>query len=206
MLTKILDVLMAIGKYIIENVGAIATLAGVAIAFYGLKSWKREYRFKRDSELLEEAMILFYQAEHAIADFRNGYILVAELKDFEFSPKLEEIYFENNYKYTYTFKKRFDEKQDIFNRLEAIELRFRARFGEESITAFSAMKKKVCELSDAFNMYSQIRKDKDRIAEIEKIIFKDYNKLLEEGDVFGDAVNKIVKDFEIFCRRRLEGI
>ena len=96
-----LDVLIAIGKHVIENAVAIATLSGVAIAFYVLESWKREYRFKRNSELLEDAKVLFYEAEHAIAYLRNGFIFTDELKDFEFPLELEDDYSKEKYKYTY---------------------------------------------------------------------------------------------------------
>jgi len=203
MLTMILNVLMAIVKHVIENAGAIATLAGVAIAFYGLESWKREYRFKRNSELLEEALVLFYQAEHAIAHLRNGFILSSELQNFEFPPELEDGYSKEKYKYTHTIQKRFDEKQHIFDKLYAIELRFRARFGEGSITTFNSMKEKVKELLLAANMYSIKNLSKEKISEIQKIIWKDYNKLSKEGDVFGDAIDKIVEDFDKLCRQKL---
>ena len=65
----ILDILIATGAYIIDNAAAIATLAGVAMALYGLNHWKREYRFKRNSELLEEA---FVKAKDTASGFENG--------------------------------------------------------------------------------------------------------------------------------------
>ncbi len=203
-LTMSLDVLMAIGKYIIENAGAIAALVGVVIAFYGLETWKREYRFKRNSELLEEALVLFYQAEHAIAYLRNIFIVSNELQDFEFPSELEDGYSKEKYKYTYTIRRRFDEKQSIFNKLYAIELRFRARFGIESITAFNSMRDKVKELLITASRYSIKGLDKEEIVEIQKIIWKDYNIQFKDGDTFGDAINKIVEDFDKLCRSKIK--
>lgn len=198
-----LGVLIAIGQHVIENAGAIATLAGVAIAFYGLETWKREYRFKRNSELLEEALVLFYQAEHAIAYMRSGSIFSDELQDFEFPSELEDGYSKEKYKYTYTIRKHFDEKQYIFNKLYAIELRFRARFGKESITAFTSMKEKVKELLLAASRYSIKDLNKEEISEIQKTIWKDYYSKSKEGDTFGDAISKIVEDFDKLCRDKI---
>lgn len=199
-----LNVLITIGQHVFENAGAIAILAGVAIAFYGLETWKREYRFKRNSELLEDAKVLFYEAEHAIAYLRNGFIFTDELKDFEFPLELEDDYSKEKYKYTYNIQKRFDEKQYIFNKLYAIELRFRARFGESSITSFSSMKEKVKELLLAANRYSIKGLNKEEIIEIQKIIWKDYYSKSKEGDTFGDAISKIVEDFDKLCRDKIK--
>ena len=197
------DILMATGAYIIDNAGAIATLAGVAMALYGLNHWKREYRFKRNSELLEEALVLFYQAEHAIDYLRNGVIFSDDLNDFKFPSELEDGYSKEKYKYTYTIQKRFDEKQHIFNKLYAIELRVRARFGDELIDAFSLIRTKVKELLLAARQYSikglQIKERSD----IQKIIWKGYKET--GGEVsFENKIRKIVEDFDKLCRDKMQ--
>jgi hypothetical protein len=199
-----LDILITIVKYVIENGVAIASLAGVAIAVYEVESWKREYTFKRNSELLEDAKYLFYQAEHAITYLRNGFILSHELQGFEFPPELEDGYSKELYKYTYTIRKRFDEKQHIFDKLDAIEPRFRARFGNESITPFGSMKEKVKELLLAASGYSMKGLNKEEVSKIRRIIWKDYNSQFEEGDTFGDAISKIIEDFDKLCRDKIK--
>lgn len=198
-----LGILIAVVKYIVENAGAIATLAGVAIAYSGLRMWKREYTFKRNSELIEDAKVLFYQAEHAITYLRNGFILSHELQDFEFPPELEDGYSKELYKYTHTIRKRFDEKQHIFDKLDAIEPRFRARFGNESITPFDSMKEKVKELLLAASGYSMKGLNKEEFSKIRRIIWKDYNIQFADGDVFGNAISKIVEDFDKLCRDKM---
>ena len=199
-----LDILIAIVKYVIENGVAIASLAGVAIAVYEVESWKREYTFKRNSELLEDAKVLFYEAENAISFLRCGYILDSDLHDFKFPPEMDEGYVKEKYKYTYTIQKHFDEKLHIFNKLYAIELRFRARFGENSIMAFSAMREKVKELLLAANRYSIKGLNKDENIAIQKIIWKGYNLALKEGDTFGEAISKIIEDFDKLCRDKIK--
>jgi len=199
----ILDIFIAAGAYIIDNAGAIATLTGVAMALYGLNHWKREYRFKRNSELLEEALVLFYQAEHAIGYLRNGFILSNELKDFEFPTELEEGYSKEKYKYTYSILKRFDEKQHIFDKLYAIELRVRARFGDELIEAFNLIRTKIKELLLAAREYSIKGLKREKISKIQKTIWKDYRKSGED-DSFGNDINKIVEDFDKLCRDKMQ--
>lgn len=198
-----MDLLTAISE-ILRALVAIATLAGVVVAFYALKTWRREYTFKRNSELLEEALVLFYQAEHAIAYFRNGFIFTNELADFEFPPDLAEGYSKEQYKYTYTIQRRFNEKQDVFDKLYAMELRFRARFGNESITAFACMKERVKELLLAAGQYSLKGMKKEEILEIERTIWKDYSRASKEGDTFGDAISKVVQEFESLCRKKMQ--
>lgn len=195
---------MATGRHILENAGGFLNLVAVIIALLALNTWKREYKFKRDSELLEEALILFYQAEHAIVYLRDGFIFSDELQDFEFPPELEDDYSKEKYKYTHTIRKRFDEKQHIFDKLYAIEFRFRARFGYESIAEFSSMKKSVKELLLAANQYSIKGLSKEEITKTQEIIWKDYHKSSKEGDVFGNSVNNIVKDFDELCRKKLQ--
>jgi len=201
----ILGGLITLGKYIIGNAGAIATLVGAIVALYALKTWKREYTFKRNSELLEEAKVLFYQAEHAIAYLRNGFIFTNELQGFEFPSELEGGYSKERYRYTFTIQQRFDEKQHIFDKLYAIELRVRARFGNESISAFGRMKEKVKQLLLAAHEYSIQELTDERIAEIQKTIWKDCNRLSKEGDTFGDAIGKIVQEFDSLCTEKVQG-
>jgi hypothetical protein len=200
----ILDILTEISKGLVENAGAIATLAGVLIAWCALRTWKHEYTFKRDSELLEEALLLFYQAEHAIAYLRNGLIFTNDLHDFQFPEELEEGYSKEKYKYTHTIRKRFDEKQEVFAKLYAMELRFRARFGNESITPFARMKEKVKELLLAAERYSLRGLKKEENADIQRTIWKPYRETSEGGDTFGEAVSKIVREFDSLCRKKMQ--
>jgi hypothetical protein len=153
--------------------------------------------------LLEEALVLFYQAEHAIAYLRNGFIFSSDLHNFEFPSELAGGYSEEKYKYTHTIRKRFDEKQYIFDKLYAIKFRFRARFGNESIMAFSSMKERVKELLLAADEYSLTGLGKEENAKIQKNIWKDYNKSCKDGDVFGNTVSNIVEDFDRLCRKKI---
>lgn len=190
-------------NFIFENAGAIATLAGVAMALYGLNRWKREYCFKHNSELLEEALVLFYEAEIAIDYMRNGFVFANELEDFVFLPELEENYILHRYKNTHVMQKRFEEKQDIFNKLKSIKLRVRARFGEEMIASFDSITTKVKELLISGDQYSVKGITREVLADIEKIIWKERSRLSEEGDTFGNAIIEIVQNFEKLCRDKM---
>jgi hypothetical protein len=180
------------GQYIITNAGGFAALAGVALACYGLRTWKREYLFKRNSELLEDALLLFYQADHAIAFMRNGFTFAKELEDFEFPSDRAEVYSKELYKTTFVIRKRFDEKQEIFDKLYAIELRFRARFRREPTAEFGSMKEIVRDLLLAADAYAQDGLNKDIRQEVQRVIWKPY----DPKDAFGCRVAKVISDFE----------
>ena len=201
---EIIKLLLEIVNVFFVMVSALAIVITSVIAIYGINAWKREYRFKRNSELIEEALVLFYQVEHAIAYLRNGFIFGNELQNFEFPSELEEGYSKEKYKYTYTIRKRFDEKQHIFNKFYTIELRFRARFGEDSIKPFNSMREKVKELLLAADKYSIKGLNKGEIVEVQKIIWKEYYRKSKEGDVFGNAISKIVEDFDKLCRNKIK--
>ena len=51
------------------SAGAAIFVSGVAI--YGIKSWRKEFKGKRDIELAEEVLELFYKAEDAITAIRS---------------------------------------------------------------------------------------------------------------------------------------
>ncbi len=191
-------------KLILEIISTFAIVAASITAIYGINAWKREYRFKRNSELLEEALVLFYQAEHAIAYLRNSFIFSNDLQDFEFPSELEGEYSKEKYKYTHTIRNRFGEKQDVFSKLYSIELRFRARFGTEPTKAFNDMRGKVKELLFAADRYSMKGLSKDEIIEVQKIIWGGFYKKSKEGDVFGNEVSKIVGGFDKMCRKIIE--
>ena len=195
--------LMAIGQYIVTNAGGIAALVGVALALYGVRRWKREYRFKRDAELLEDALVLFFQAEHAIAYLRNGIIFKHELVNFEFPSEMKDSLCEHRYQYTYVIGKRFDERQEVFNKLYAIELRFRARFGDDSTAEFAAMKELVTKLLFGARQYSRSALQKDKLATLECLIWKDWRSQDANGDSFGNDVANTVRAFESRCKKRM---
>jgi hypothetical protein len=202
-LKLIWDGLPTIGQYVVTNAGGIAALVGVGLALYALGSWKREYRFKRDAELLEEALVLFFQAEHAIAYLRNGMIFTHELANLELPSELKEGHCESRYKYTYVIRTRFDEKQEVFNKLYAIELRFRARFRDESTAEFAAMKERVKELLLGASEYSQSGLQRDRLASLERLIWKDWAARDPSKDAFGNQIATTVHAFERRCRERM---
>ncbi len=200
-LDLILDGLKVTGQYIVTHAGGIVTMVAAALALYGANRWQREYRFKRNTELLEEALVLFYQAEHAIAYLRNGFIFKDELVNFEFPLEFEDDYCKPRYKYTYVIQKRFDERQEVFNKLYAIEFRVRARFGDKSTAEFASMKKLVHKLLFEARQYSEKELANDRVAKLQHVIWKDWAAHSADGDRFGADVTKTVSDFDTRCRK-----
>ena len=207
-LDVVLHGLAETGQHIITNAGAFASLAGgiaavvgTLLAWRGVNTWKREYLFKINSELLEEALVLFYQAEHAIAYLRNGFIFTKELDNFEFPQNMEDGYSKDMYKYTFTIHKRFDEKQEIFDKLYAIELRFRARFRREPTDEFASMKELAKLLLLAASQYALKDLDKDRIQELKRVIWQPY----DPKDAFGCRVTKVISAFETRCDKLMCG-
>src|SRR5437868_5024423 len=57
-----------------------ASIGTFGLASYGVKSWLREFRGKRDTELCEEVLEKFYQAQEAIRWMRSPSFSLTELK------------------------------------------------------------------------------------------------------------------------------
>ena len=53
-------------KMILEIVNTIAIIAASVVAIYGINAWRKEFQGKRNIELAEEVLCLFYRAERAI--------------------------------------------------------------------------------------------------------------------------------------------
>ena len=50
---------------------ALATGFAAGVAIYGIRSWRREFRGKRQIELAEDVLALFYEARDAITAIRS---------------------------------------------------------------------------------------------------------------------------------------
>jgi hypothetical protein len=56
----------------------ISLIVASCTAIYGIGSWRREYRGKRQAELAEETLSLFYEARDAIKHIRHPFSYAGE--------------------------------------------------------------------------------------------------------------------------------
>lgn len=66
------------------------------------------------------------------------------------------------------------------------------------------MKELVRNLLLGANQYSLRELPSETVAALECLLWKDWAAQKATGDVFGDKIAKIVKDFEMWCRKRIQ--
>lgn len=137
---------------LIESISIIVA-AGVAV--YGLESWRKETKWKREFELKEEVLSLFYHAEDSIARIRNPFSFIGEGKSRERSkdedPKLTELLDR-----AFVAYERYDKEKTVFIELRSLKYRFKAVFGNDTTQTFDEIENIIKEIFKAAHMLAQI--------------------------------------------------
>lgn len=113
---------------------ALATSFAAGVAIYGIRSWRREFKGKRQIELAEDVLALFYQARDAITSIRNPLAMGDELsappnenESVEEKEARDKVYF---------IFKRYRDREELFSKLSSIRYRFMAQNGQDKVGAF----------------------------------------------------------------------
>lgn len=118
----------------------ISVIIGALTVISGIRAWKREYIGKRKIELAEDTLMLFYQARDAIREIRNPFGRIGEgsSRQKAVNETASETKLLNR---AYVVYERYQKKEEIFNKLQAIRYRFMARFGREHEAPFIELNK-----------------------------------------------------------------
>lgn len=99
-------------------------------AIYGINSWRREVKWKRQYELGEEVLVLMYEFHQAIRQMRNPWRhgLETEMKELE------------------VIRSRHEKRSDTFNKLQSLKFRFMVVYDKGSEVYFKQLEDIVNEL------------------------------------------------------------
>jgi len=120
---------------IVDFLAKIAALAAAYVAFRGLYTWRRDFIGRRQLELAEDALVLFYKSRDAIAAIRSPMSWVGEGGEIERHDGESDFAFHSRTTVAPTFK-RNEEYAPVFSDLEAMKYRYMARFGEAAAKPF----------------------------------------------------------------------
>ena len=123
---------------ILDFLAKTATLAAAYVAFRGLYTWQRDFVGRRQLELAEDTLVLFYKARDAIAAIRSPMSWVGEGGELERRPDEPEAEFQSRKIVAPTFK-RNEHYDPVFSELGALKYRYMARFGETAAKPFDEM-------------------------------------------------------------------
>ncbi|MBI5591466.1 MAG: hypothetical protein HY881_13390 [Deltaproteobacteria bacterium] len=187
----------------------LSVIVASCTAIYGIGSWRREYVGKKEVELAEEVLCLFYEARDAVQHIRNIFSNANEgssrKKGENESPEQKEAYDR-----AYVLFERFNTHIDLFNKMHSVRYRFMAHFGTDAGKPFedfrrilNTMQASAQALARAWaRNYGHFRTDKkeeehyDFIKKQENIFWEG----LPEEDTIKPKVEKCIDEIEKICR------
>ena len=106
-------------KMVLEIINTLAIVIASGVAICGITAWRKEFQGKRNIELAEEILALFYEAKDAIRAIRCPLSHQCEGAMRESQQAIDSaIVYE-----------RYEKKREIFNKLGSKRYQFEARFG-----------------------------------------------------------------------------
>lgn len=120
---------------VIQN---LAVITASVTAILGIRSWRRETKWKRKYELAEEVRTLFYDAQERIHVIRNPISHPTEGKTRKRDPKEteEESKILDD---GFIVHERFDREREPFVKLKTLKFRFMVVFGKSSSEPFDEL-------------------------------------------------------------------
>ena len=178
-------------------------------AIYGIDQWRREHRGKRQAELAEEALSLFYEAQDAIHHIRTPFSYSGEGSSRKPGDK-ESPEEKDAFDKAYVVFERFDSHIELFNKIHAIRYRFMTEFGVESAKPFEVLRSIVIEIKASANILARLWARQNRHFRTEQHEQNHFNQIqkheavfwegLEDNDPINPRLKKCAAEVEKTCR------
>jgi hypothetical protein len=196
---------------IVDLFGNIAVIVASVTAVWAVSAWRREFKGKRDMELAEDVLCLFYRAERAVGAIRCwlSYSFEGETRPPEPGETAEQKEARNR---AYVVVKRIQDHAEVFDQLYALRFRFMARFGRDRAGSFDEMKRIVSEIQVSARSLAQLWAEQlrrgddisqgtqEQVKKHEEVIWS-----MGETDRIEPRVKKIIGEIEAICRPIIEG-
>jgi hypothetical protein len=187
----------------------ISLIVASCTAIYGIGSWRREYKGKRQAELAEEVLSLFYEAHDAIKHIRNPFSPAGEGASRKQSEN-ESADEKKAYDQAYVVFERYNANLELFNRLHSLRYRFMTQFGTDSAEPFIELRKILNKIFASAQTLAGLwakQRTHFRTEQSEKEHFDFKEKLeaifwegLADEDPINPKLDKCVQDIELMCR------
>ena len=126
---------------VITSISASISVVIAALSFVlGVAAWKREFIGKRQIELAESVLAMFYEVEDAIREIRNPTSYEGEGKTRKRAEN--EIQAESQLlDKAYVVFERYQKRKELFAELRSTKYRFMATFGQQAGEPFTELDK-----------------------------------------------------------------
>ena len=191
----------------IEILTLISILVGICVAIYGIDTWRREHVGKRQLELAEDTLALFYEAADAIRHMRHVASFGHEMEDVEQQDGESDSQFQARQNASVVFH-RYNQHQALFSKLHASRYRFMAQIGMEEARPFDELRAITSQITlaanvlarlwprDYFRTEEQKRKHWDKIEKHEAVFWEGS----AEDDPINPRLDKAIKDMDATCK------
>ena len=139
----------------VELLNQISIFVAVWVAIYGIDSWRREHTGKRQIELAEDSLALFYEASDAIKHLRHPLSFTSEIEPLERGKYENDQEFKARENASVVFK-RYNEHQELFNKLHAMRYRFMAQIGKNKAKPFDDIRSIINEITTSARILSRL--------------------------------------------------
>lgn len=199
-------------EVILEVIEKISILVAIWVAIYGIDSWRREHRGKRQIELAEDALALFYEARDAISHIRHPAGYSSETEDVERGDHETDEQYEARKNASVVFV-RYNQHSDLFNKLHAMRYRFMALIGKGEAEPFEELRRIENDIflsarmlarlwaRDHFRTDEQWEKHNNDIRRHEEVFWGAGG----EDDPIEPRVQKVIADIENICGAVITG-
>jgi len=121
-----------------EFVKDISVVIGLWVVFYKIAAWQIEHRGRRNIELAEETLALFYEAKDVIEWIRHPVAFGNEIDSVIKEENESREEFEARKKVNFIFV-RFNKNKELFSKIHSLRYRFMAQIGKEKAMPFTAL-------------------------------------------------------------------
>jgi hypothetical protein len=194
----------------------ISTFIAICTAIYGLNSWRREHRGKRQAELCEDALTLFYEAKSVIGYVRSPASFTSETDEIV-RQEAESIQKYQARKAAFVVFKRFRDHKELFAKIHAMRYRFMAQIGKEQAEPFEELRRVQNEIQLAAEMLSHLwaktyYRTEDQL-ESDRTMVKKYESIFWEGmaeayglkDDIPERIDALISNLEKTSKTIIEG-
>ena len=205
-LTENSEIISSLINIIPALIYAAATCFAAGVGIWGVRSWRKEFRGKRQIELAEDALALFYEAEKAIIAIRSslsyGYEGKTRKQGENETPEQKAARDK-----AFVIFERYKEREQVFNKLLSMRYRFMAQIGKTEAEPFEEIRSIVNKIFIAARWLADLwskdishdtpeRQEKhvETVQEFEAIFWEN-----APVDEIGNRIEKAVSDMEQTC-------
>lgn len=191
----------------IEFIKDISVVIGLWVVFYKIAAWHLEHRGRRNIELAEETLALFYEARDVISWIRNpmGFENETDSVVQKSTESTEEFKARKNASVVFV---RYNQNKELFSKIQSLRYRFMAQIGKEKARPFDDLNHVIKEIILSGRQLARLWPERHFANEGEKE--KHYERVRKAEDTFWDTfdkddpinpkVDKIISDIEQICK------